>query len=342
MNKRDIIQEIKSIKSRSEFNSRYDYSSRLSDIEYALKEFSEYNGDFNQELLKYIPISTVACFEAFFNSAIKEIVDFGKPFSDNVAKFNQSKNIKLDFEVVAAIQTKSLTVGEFVAHVLPYNNLKDINSNISTLIEKDFLGELKSFNKKSIFENANTISESFHKGTSEILKSVEQTYEFRHIFCHEFATNVRIDQSSILKNFENCKIFLEHSNSFIWELLYPNSPETQTEMNIQAHEEFELVDKELSTLVDKIKNSSSHEYTIESFDQNLFDQTINQWKEYRKLHAEYKASSVKGGSMYPLLYSSDLTYITKEKIKSLEDEFEILLRRTTTANIGIANSGAGH
>ena len=133
MKKRDVIQEIKSIKSRSEFNSRYDYNSRLSDIEYALKEFSEYNGNFNVELLKYIPISTVACFEAFFNSTIREIIDFGKPYSDNVAKFNHSKNVKLDFEVVAAIQTKTLTVGEFVAHLLPYNNLEEINTNIKVI-----------------------------------------------------------------------------------------------------------------------------------------------------------------------------------------------------------------
>ena len=338
MNKRDILQEIKSTKSSFEFNTRCDYSNRFSDIEYALKEFGGYDGDFNKELLKYIPISTVACFETFFNSAIKEIVDFGKPFSNNVAKFNKSKNIKLDFEVLAAIQTKSLTVGEFVAHVLPYNSLKDINSNISILIENDFLGELKSFSKTSIFENANTISESFRKKTGEILESVKQTYVLRNIFCHEFASNVRIDQSYILNNFENCKIFLEHSNLFIWDLLYPNLPDTHAETNIQAYKEFELVDKELSILVDRIKDFSSQEYTSEGFDQNLFDQTIIQWKEYRKLHAEYKASGVKGGSMYPRLYSSDLTYITKEKIGSLKDEFEILLRRTTNANndMGIA------
>ena len=327
MKKRDIIEEIKSIKSRAEYNSRHDHSSRLSDIEYALKEFSEYNGDFNHELLKYIPISTVACFEAFFSSAIKEIVDFGKPFSENVAKYNQSKNIKLDFEVVSAIQSKTLTVGEFVAHILPYNNLEDISSNISTLIDKDFLTELKAFNKKSIFEHVNIVTENFQNRTAEILASVKQTYEFRHIFCHEFATNIQVSQKTILKNSENCKIFLEHSNSFIWHLLYPNSPETQIEMNVQAHEEFEACDKELSDLIAKVKILVSKEYTIETFDENLFDQAIAQWKEYRRLHAEYRASPVKDGSAYSLLYSSDLTMITKEKISNIEDEFEILLRK---------------
>lgn len=321
MKKRDIIEEIKSIKSRSEYNSRHDYSSRLSDIEYALKEFTDYNGNFNHELLKYIPISTVACFEAFFSSAIAEVIDFGKPYSDNIATFNQSKNIRLDFEVVAAIQKKTLTVGEFVAHILPFNNLDDINSNLSILIGEDFLKQLKSFRKKSIFDDANIINETFHTKTAEIIESVKQTYELRHIFCHEFATNLRVDQGLIMMNFENCKIFLEHSNAYIWELLYPNSPETQTEMNIKAHEEFENWDIKLSEVIKQIKKGSSEKY-----DEELFDQSMIQWKEYRHLYAAYKASCVTGGSLYPSFYSSSMTYITREKIKRLETEFHRLLR----------------
>lgn len=116
--KRNLINEITEIRSRSEFNSRLDYSSRLNDIEYAFNESLNYNGDFDKELVKYIPIATVACFEAFFRSAYKELIDFGKPFSDNAIKFNQSKNVKFDFEIINAIQTKTVTVGEFISHIL--------------------------------------------------------------------------------------------------------------------------------------------------------------------------------------------------------------------------------
>ena len=168
MKKRDLIQEIRSIKSRTEFYDRYDFSSRLNDIEYALDEFIHYNGDYNNELLKYIPISTIACFEAFFRSATKEIVDFGKPYSDNVAKFNQSKNVKLDFEVVSAIQTKTFTVGEFVAHIISFNNFEDINSNLTTLFGEDFLKELKSDKKKDSFEYKDFSKEEFRNKFDEI------------------------------------------------------------------------------------------------------------------------------------------------------------------------------
>jgi hypothetical protein len=331
MKKRDLIEGIKLIKSRTEYNSRYDLSSRLNDIEDALSKFVEYNGDLNSELLKYIPISTVACFESFFRSTVKEIVDFGKPFSDRVADFNQSKNIKLDFDVVAAIQTKTLTVGEFVAHMLPYNNYNDINSNISTLIGADFSNELKEYRPASEFLDESIELDDFQERFSEILESIKRIFELRHIFCHEFATNLIIDKEQIISDFKNCKFFLEHTNRFIWHTLYPNEPIAQTDMNIAAYEKFELKNLELETLIKFIKAKSNNEDELEMFDDKLFDKSVEIWEKYRDSVANYKASFVEGGSLYPLIYGNALTSITEEKIESMQKEFEILLRKNNYA-----------
>lgn len=327
MNKRDHIQEIKSIKSRTEFNSRYDFNSRLIDIENALKEFIDYNGDYNNEIFKYIPISTVACFEAYFRSATKEIVDFGKQYSDNVAKFNQSKNVKLDFEILSAIQTKTLTVGELVAHLISFNNYDDINSNLTLLIGRDFTEELKKFDKDSLFRLEEHSIEDFMSDFPKIIESVKKTYELRHIFCHEFATNLEIDKKEILLNFKNCKLFLEHTDNVIGEILYPDSPRSQTDMNINAYKSYELKNTKLEKLTIAVKKLSNEGSDIEMIDEELFDKSIEKWKEYRTAFAEYKSNGSVGGSMHGLDYSSALETITEEKIKSLENEFEILLRR---------------
>lgn len=326
MKKRDLIEEIKLIKSRAEYNSRYDLSSRLNDIENALSEFVKYNGDLNSELLKYIPISTVACFESFFRSTVKDIVDFGKPFSDRIADFNQSKNIKLDFDIVAAIQTKTLTIGEFVAHILPYNNYNDINSNISILIGTDFSKKIKEYRPNSELLIESNALDKFQESFSEILGSINRIFELRHIFCHEFATNLKIDKEQIIFDFNNCKIFLEHTNQFIWHTLYPNEPIAQTDMNIAAYEKYELKNLELETLIQFIKAKSNKD-EFEILDYELFDKNIEVWKEYRNSFAIYKANFVEGGSMYPLIYGNALTLITEEKIESMQKEFEILLRK---------------
>lgn len=325
MSKRNLINEIHSVKSRSYNNSRYDYMHRLFRIDGAVQDLENNGGRFKNELLRYIPISMVACFEAFFKSAVRDLVDFGAPFSDNVKKFNQAQNIKLDFEVLGAIQAKSLTVGELVAHVLPYNNLSDVNSNLTTLLGNDFLSELKRFKKKSRFEAENTFRSDFVERAGEIFQSVERMYKIRHIFCHESPTSYKVDYEIIIQDYQNCKAFLEQSNSLIDEILYPNAPVTQTEMNIESGKMFEDKERELEGLILEIKSRNFEDEPMLDFDHNLFDKCFKKWKEYRELHAEYKASCVAGGTMYPLVYAQDLSFITGQKIESLKNEFESVL-----------------
>jgi hypothetical protein len=325
--KRNLINEITAIRSRSEFVSRYDLSSRLNDIEYAFNENLHYKGDFDTELLKYIPIATVACFEAFFRSVIKELIDFGKPFSENAIKFNQSKNVKFDFDIINAIQSKTVSVGEFVSHILPCNNFEDINSNLSTIAQIDFLATIKSFQRKSIFDHVNNSSNDFIDNSEQIIADIKRTFELRHIFCHEFATNIKVDKDEIFRCFMNSKLFLNQTNDFIWYLLYPNSRETQTEMNIDAYETFQKSENELSQLILIIKEAKKEDTDMMFLNIELFDQTIEEWKKYRDIKAKFDASIVEGGSMYSMIYSDSLTTTTKEKIESLQNEYAIDLRR---------------
>lgn len=324
--KRNLLKEITSIKSRTEYDSRHDFSTRLDDIEYAFNENLNYNGDYNEELLKYIPIATVACFEAFFRSIYKELIDFGKPFSDNVSNFNQAKNIKFDFDIVNAIQTKTVTTGEFISHILPCNNFKDINSNMSLLINKDFTKELKNFKKESIFEDVNQTSKDFKKHSEQIISDIHKVFELRHIFCHEFATNIKIDKEEIFQCFKNSKLFLNQTNNFIWELIYPGAPETQTDMNVQSHGEFEKVDQELTNLISLIKKTSNEEYSL-GLNEILFDNSIKEWNSYRDSKAKLDASIAEGGTLYPLLFASSLKQTTLEKIDSLKKRYEVDLRK---------------
>jgi hypothetical protein len=312
--KRNLINEITAIKSRSEFNSRLDYSSRLNDIEYAFQENLDYNGDFNKELLKYIPIATVACFEAFFRSVYKELIDFGKPFSDNVIKFNQAQNVKFDFDIINAIQTKTVTVGEFISHILPCNNFDDINKNLSLLCGIDFADQIKKFKRDSIFEHVNDNSKQFIDNGDQIISDIKRTFELRHIFCHEFATNLRIDKDEILRCFNNAKIFLNQTNDFIWDLIYPNAPETQADMNNHTSDQFSEADNELTELIITIKEASK-ENSYMTLNIDLLDETLTEWKKYREVKAKLDASVVEGGSMYPTIYAGSLITTTQKKLK---------------------------
>jgi hypothetical protein len=276
---RNIINEITLLKGRSEYGSRHEFTSRLEEIQRTIQENLEIGGTHNKELFRYVPIATVACFEAFFRSTIKELIDFGKPYSDNVVKFNQAKNVKFDFDIVNAIQTKTVTVGEFISHVLPCNNFDDINHNLSTLAKIDFAADIKQFNKGSEFDPQN-ISKTFYDNYGQIVQDVKRTFELRHIFCHEFASNFKIDLNEIIRCFENSKIFLTQTNLFIWALLYPDAPETQFEMNEKANKDFEKIDNELKILIKEIISATKKD-EFNNTNEPMFLESIEKWKAYR-------------------------------------------------------------
>lgn len=324
--KRNLINEITAIKSRSEYNFRHVYSLQLNQIESAFIEYFNYNDNFDKELLKYIPIATVACFESFFRSVYKDLIDFGKPFSDNATKFNQSQNVKFDFDIINAIQSKVVSIGEFISHILPCNNFDDINSNLSTIVGIDFVTKIKSYQRESIFDDIKDNSRNFIENSGQIISDIKRTFELRHIYCHEFAIDIKVDQVEILRCFSNSKIFLNQTYDFIWNLLYPDAPETQVESQRQAYDNFIESDSELAELIGALKTASKTE-TILDFKHELLDDSIKTWKEYREIKANLDASGSEGGSIYPLLYNLSLVSTTNEKIESLKYEYATGLRR---------------
>jgi len=197
-----------------------------------------------------------------------------------------------------------------------------------SFFEDIFIRENISFTKAvdKAIEHVKDNSIQFIENGDQIIADIKRTFELRHIFCHEFATNLPIDKDEILRCFNSAKIFLDQTNDFIWDLIYPNAPETQADMNNYASEQFEQSDKELTELISTIKEASK-EHSYITLDADLLDQSINEWKKYRDVKAKLDASAVEGGSMYPTVFAGSLTTTTKEKIESLKNEYAIDLRR---------------
>lgn len=317
--KRNYINEITSVKSRSEYTTLYDFSRKLEDIESAFNKSLNDDENLAGELIKYIPIATVACFEAFFRSVYKELIDSGKPFRDNVTKLDKAKIEKFDFNIVDAIQTKTFTIGEFISHQLTCNSFADISHNLTALTGSDFPKQIKMFKNKR--ENSN----KFIKNSDQIIGDIERIFELRHIFCHEFATNLKVDKDKIWSYFTSAKVFLEHTNDFIWNKLYPDAPKTEAEMPAHATKEFEATESKLSELIETIKKACKKDFPLNS---RGFNTTIAEWKKYRETKANFDASPYKSwqGVMHYLIYIGSKRITTEEKIESLKKEYESYLK----------------
>jgi hypothetical protein len=146
----------------------------------------------NSEVARYIPIGLVACMEGYFRKVYTDLIDHGSPYKDNASKFT---DIRFSIEMAISLERHSLSIGDFIAHLLTTNNLADINNNVSLLIEQDFLQLIREARPEAIShsyelrlddDDGPCIGEpNYDRLNSHMIKSVKRMFELRHMFCHE-------------------------------------------------------------------------------------------------------------------------------------------------------------
>ena len=117
---------------------------------------------------------------------------------------------------------------------------------------------------------------------------------------------------------------MENTTDFIRSKLYPDAPETQIDMNIHAHNEFDKLEIKLETYIYELRNKDFNDML--DFDKDLFKESILEWKKYRESEAKYKSSVVEGGSIQPMIYSMSMHTTTLRKIKELEEDYPELFQ----------------
>ncbi len=94
--------------------------------------------------------------------------------------------------------------------------------------------------------------------------------------------------------------------------------QTQAEMNEQANKEYKKAD-EIMTAAYKLAMTNQ-----DAAGKKLLLEAQRAWIKYKEAHCNSASSQHEGGSMYPLIYYSCLTQLTKErtaKLKVYVEEF---------------------
>ena len=163
---------------------------------------------FRSELLKYCPIGYIACVEGYFRLLFANLIDNGSPFMDNIIGF---RDVRFGTDVVAAIQSKKVSLGEFMAHLLPIRNVSDINRNMSTITGEDFLALLKNKPFGLGSNSLGTVEEVF----PDFIGKVGQLFRLRHIYAHELASKEKISVRKIEKYTGSTAIFIFETEELV-------------------------------------------------------------------------------------------------------------------------------
>lgn len=206
--KRDFINEILSKKGRLAHSHRFlPVALRLLPLLEAFKLVESYKVGMG-ELRKYFPIATVACVETYFRLCFRDMIDHGEPFSENAKAF---KDIPFKIESVLAIQAKKVSLGDFVAHLLPVKNARNIFENMSILLGKDFEGYLRTATIE-IPKRGRLVIEKIHPG---FLIDFHKTFELRHIYCHEAAPEPFNEEGRVLRCISSSAVVIAATEDLI-------------------------------------------------------------------------------------------------------------------------------
>jgi hypothetical protein len=250
---RNILKEIEEIKYRR--GDQYNYLThplantwqaatyRIEELqksfEWAVKE-----GNYDGELLKYIPVGLVATLEAFFRGVISQFVDFGSPYSERASKLEKS-NFDLDYMV--AISQKRVSVGEFVSHQLKVNNLGNIKKHMTALLEQDFWNSLKqvedSESKELILKNPDMAHQNITK-----------MFEMRHIIAHEMNFYLRPQLSVLEEGLRNTLDVVNATGELATTLM--DVPITLKEKLDYSRDKLQSLNLELERLTEKFREQA--------------------------------------------------------------------------------------
>jgi len=311
--RRNIVEEILEIRGRRKSDiPGGELFIRLLYIEHAYKK----RDPENKELLRYFPIAIVACMETYFRLAIKKLIDSGEPYLTNSQTIMPKANI--GFDILKALHGQSITIGDVISHSISINNLTHLASHMSRLLGVEFLKELSLIHSRWAVEVLKQPKQPILLEADNTFRYVAKTFELRHIFCHETASNHEFEADEIEKCFDNSVLFLKAAEELVSETLHPNAPLTQTDMNIASAEDYRKERDYLDSLISEVTSLLTDKQI------SSFEEANKAWEVFLRNSVEIEGLQYEGGSIRPTIENSAAARLTKERSEQLSKLINLL------------------
>lgn len=314
---RKIIEQIVSTRSRFRFQHREtELFARLTEIKMSYKRMDPTVPEF----LRYYPIALIACVESYFRLAIKELIDFGEPYLSNSRHLLRREGY--DFDILIGLHGEKIAIGEVISHHPSISSIGHVIAIMDKVIDIDFRKAITEVYDRGKVEIEKRPKKPIISDIGETLCYVGRTFELRHVLCHETATAVQIETEEIDKFIYHTTIFLKSSDELISQILFPDAPLTQADMNRMSYSEYEKERESMDMLVSRILN------TLSNGQNEQFVIANKAWEEFFNSSVEVEALQYEGGSIMPTIANVAAARLVRDRKKQLERLLEILQEDT--------------
>jgi uncharacterized protein YecT (DUF1311 family) len=283
------------------------YSRGMSEIDALI---DSWYGDAYRGPHQFIVIRLVTILEVFTRDWTARIVDAGDPYATRGADLVKG-TLKIDFALTQALVGREISFGELVSHELSVNNIGDIDRVFSKLMNVSFFDSLQSVVDRWAIKTEGKPSAPIMPNPDKVRSDIAGLFEQRHIFVHELPENQDVEAATLDAYIQSTSQFLNAADEAFNTLLYGDYPITQSEMNAAATAEVQKANDELVAVLRALDPDGTNE------DLQASQAT---WEVYRERQAEYRSGINRPGhgSMAPLLYSSEVEKLTRERVQLLK------------------------
>jgi len=257
--------------------------------------------------VEFIPIRLVTTLEVFLRGVISELINEKDEYFERGEKL--TKGAKIDLAFAAHVNRHELSIGDFVAHAVSLNSVDAVFSVLDSLLD-GFPAKLQVAHPRWSEDVDKWPQPPIIDDYSSMVSSLARLYEVRHVLAHELPLTHVLDPEEVRDFAAAAKAFITATDWVVVEALHGAVPRTQTLMNISAGDKLRQEEARLAEKLSEVE-------ALKGIDVSALNVLQERWEEWADAQASLVASQVEGGSMYPMIWASEKTALTRDRREQL-------------------------
>lgn len=232
----DIESQVQSARARMQFGrvdgvELVETFTRLRQLDRSLQGIGP---ESDSELFRYFPVAAVAVLESHFKATVASIIDAGSPYLERGLVLAKDR-LKSAVDVVPLLHRKAVTIGEVVAHVIPFNSVSSLEVAFRILFDDDIKTLVANARDPYLLRiGSERAANLLVASVDDLWRELALAFERRHILAHEAATKFELSFDDAKAAVDSCTAFVNALDAVMWSTIWRDLPLTQYEMNVEA------------------------------------------------------------------------------------------------------------
>ena len=203
-------------------------------------------------------------------------------------------------------------MGELVAHAAPCNSVADLLSWLSLVLGSELKDAFATAVDPS-YRHEPAGAPRLVESVDDLLADVGEAFRLRHIFAHEAAPSVVVDEETCVRLLDSVRLWMRATNAVLWPTVSKNKPLTTLEMRQHAVGEVSSARNQLATVMRTALRIERKTGTSGSLWKNHRDwrRVVNDW-----LAMTYSRLD---GTMWPAIRAADFASAVRARAKQVGD-----------------------